>query len=608
MNDSSISTRPITELLTDENDNPTHFWIPAYQRGYRWKPLQVTQLLDDVWEFIQNTERGEKESFYCLQPIVIKAHIDGRFEVVDGQQRLTTIYILLTYLHNQNKMLDFLGKTRFRLTFETRGKTNDAFLADIDLERADENIDFFHICEAYRAIEDWFSRRDGNHKLKLLQHFLNDDEVGKNVKVIWFQLSDTEEAVDAFTRLNVGKIPLTDDELIRALFLRRQPITDPDSEALQLRIAHEWDQLEKSLQSDSFWYFINNINNRVGPKQNRIGFLFDFVAKAEGLPQGARHDPYVIFHAYNLKLKNNQTRLKNEWLSIKQAYMMLEEWYEDRTLYHITGFLIQQGVDIAELRELSQNNTKSDFEQKLRQEIFNKVIGAGSLIDMNNEKLTGRIRDKLEDLEYGKDNSDIRALLLLFNIATILDNPKSNIRFQFDCFKKEKWDIEHVRSVSQYQPQRHHERVAWLKNSLSYFQIQDKNQELQQDINSFISLTQSEVDDDDFEALYKSILTEFKEANEQEGDHSIANLTLLDQQTNRSYKNAVFAVKRQRIISLDQGGIFIPLCTRNVFLKCYSPNVENLIFWTDEDQKGYQNAIEETLGRFFKNNNGESHE
>ena len=227
---------------------------------------------------------------------------------------------------------------------------------------------------------------------------------------------------------------------------------------------------------------------------------------------------------------------------------------------------------------------------------------------MSNEKLTERIRDKLEDLEYGKDNSDIRTLLLLFNVATILDNPQSNTRFQFDCFKKESWDIEHVRSVSQYQPQRHHERVAWLKNSLSYFQIQDKNQKLQQDINSFISLTQGEVDDDDFEALYKSVLTEFKEANEQEGDHSIANLTLLDQQTNRSYKNAVFAVKRQRIISLDQGGIFIPLCTRNVFLKCYSPDVENLIFWTDKDQKGYQNAIEETLGRFFKNNNGESHE
>lgn len=602
MNDSSISTRPITDLLTDEEGHPTHFWIPAYQRGYRWKPLQVTQLLDDVWEFIQDTEGGNRQSFYCLQPIVIKVHEDGHCEVVDGQQRLTTIYILLTYLKD---IMGVLGKTRFTLTFETRGEANDAFLTDIDLERAYENIDFFHICEAYRAIEAWFSKRDSMHKLKLLQHFLNDDEAGRNVKVIWFKLSGTENAVDVFTRLNVGKIPLTNDELIRALFLRRQAATELDSEALQLRIAHEWDQLEKSLQSDSFWYFISNED---GPKQNRIGFLFEFVARADGLPEGAKHDPYVIFHAYNLKLKNDQTSLKNEWLRIKQAYMMLEEWYEDRTLYHITGFLIQQGVSIAELRKLSESNTKSDFEQKLRQKIFSKVIGPESLIDMNDENIAERIRDRVEDLEYGKHNSDIRALLLLFNVATLLDNPKSNIRFQFDSFKKEKWDIEHVRSVTQDQPQRPHAQVAWLKNCLDWLQLQNNSQELKQDINSFISSTQNEGGDDEFETLYKRVLTEFKEANEQEGDHSIANLTLLDQQTNRSYKNAVFAVKRQQILSLDQGGTFIPLCTRNVFLKCYSPQVGNLIFWTDNDQKGYQTAIKETLVRFFKNDSGKSHE
>ena len=602
MYDSSISTKPITDLLTDEEGHPTHFWIPAYQRGYRWKPLQVTQLLDDVWEFIHDTERGNRQSFYCLQPLVIKVHEDGRYEVVDGQQRLTTIYILLTYL---KQIMTVLGKTRFTLTFETRGEANDAFLADIDLKRANENIDYFHICEAYRAIEAWFSKRDSMHKLELLQHFLNDDEVGRNVKVIWFELSETENAVDAFTRLNVGKIPLTNDELIRALFLRRQAPTKLDSEALQLRIAHEWDQLEKSLQSDSFWYFFSN---DAGPKHNRIGFLFDFVARTDGLPQGARHDPYVIFHVYNLKLKHDQIRLKYEWLRIKQAYMMLEEWYENRTLYHITGFLIQQGVGIATLRELSENNTKSNFEQKLRQEIFSRVIGPGSLIDMNDEDLTKRIRDKLEDLEYDRHKPAIRALLLLFNIATLLDNPKSNIRFQFDCFKKEEWDIEHVRSVAQDQPQRHHDRVSWLKNSLGYFQVQNNNQELQQDIHSFIILTQIEASNDEFEALYERILTAFKEADEQEGDHNIANLTLLDQQTNRSYKNAVFAVKRQRILSLDQGGIFIPLCTRNVFLKCYSPHVDNLIFWTDKDQKGYQTAIEETLVRFFLNDNGKSHE
>ena len=139
MTDSSICLKSINDLLTTLEGRPTRFWIPAYQRGYRWKPLQVTQLLDDVWEFIQNSEGGNRQAFYCLQPLVIKEHADGRYEVVDGQQRLTTIYILLTYLKD---MMSMLQKTRFEITFETRNETNEPFLSEIDLNRAEENVDF----------------------------------------------------------------------------------------------------------------------------------------------------------------------------------------------------------------------------------------------------------------------------------------------------------------------------------------------------------------------------------------------------------------------------------------------------------------------------------
>ena len=255
MTESSICLKPINDLLIDEEGQPNKFWIPAYQRGFRWTPLQVTQLLDDIWEFILDSEEGSRQAFYCLQPLVIKAKDDGAYEVIDGQQRLTTIYILLTYL---DKIASLLGKQRFEIHFETRGEANEPFLANIDLDRADENIDFFHICNAYHAIETWFSDRDQMHKLKLLQHLLNDDEAGRNVKVIWFELAVSENPVNAFARLNVGKIPLTNDELIRALFLNRSNGTEVDATSLQLKIAYEWDQLEKALQVDPFWFFLNN--------------------------------------------------------------------------------------------------------------------------------------------------------------------------------------------------------------------------------------------------------------------------------------------------------------------------------------------------------------
>ena len=160
----SLELRSVNRLLVDENGAPARYWIPAYQRGYRWNQQQVKQLLDDVWDFIQT---GEGE-FYCLQPLVVKQWDDGRFEVVDGQQRLTTIYVLLV-LDRLKAIVEMARKQPFTIEYETR---DGSFLKNIDCIRADENIDFHYICEARQAIEDWLHSRDGSHALKLMQHLL----------------------------------------------------------------------------------------------------------------------------------------------------------------------------------------------------------------------------------------------------------------------------------------------------------------------------------------------------------------------------------------------------------------------------------------------------
>ena len=66
------------------------FYVPAYQRGYRWTEDEATALLNDVMEF-----ESINDSKYCIQPLIVKACEDGTYEVVDGQQRLTTIYIIM---------------------------------------------------------------------------------------------------------------------------------------------------------------------------------------------------------------------------------------------------------------------------------------------------------------------------------------------------------------------------------------------------------------------------------------------------------------------------------------------------------------------------------
>lgn len=100
MDEQAISLKNINDLRLGDAGKPRQFLVPAYQRGFRWSKLQVTQLLEDIREFVRRPN-PQPDDFYCLQPLVIKALPDGRFEVVDGQQRLTTILLLLRHFNER---------------------------------------------------------------------------------------------------------------------------------------------------------------------------------------------------------------------------------------------------------------------------------------------------------------------------------------------------------------------------------------------------------------------------------------------------------------------------------------------------------------------------
>ncbi len=106
MPENQINLKTITELLG------MNFYIPEYQRGYRWTNDNVTQLLDDIWEY---RNKGKAHTFYCLQPVVVKKaswqdvqgkYVEG-YELIDGQQRLTTLHRIITYLEIPIKLIPF---------------------------------------------------------------------------------------------------------------------------------------------------------------------------------------------------------------------------------------------------------------------------------------------------------------------------------------------------------------------------------------------------------------------------------------------------------------------------------------------------------------------
>lgn len=554
MAENNISLKTISELLG------MNFFIPSYQRGYRWTKQQVKDLLDDICDF-----KPQNEEWYCLQPLVVKQKKENDWEIIDGQQRLTTIFLIIHYF---NEM--WVGKQKIsepNITYETR---NDSFqfLKEIKVEDDnnvtinDVNIDYQHISRAYQTINDWviekkkgkFDENDFQSKFK------------EKTKIIWYQTDPTEDGRDIFSRINMGKIPLTNAELIKALFLNssnfktEKGIDEERIRLKQLEIASEWDIIETALHNDEFWLFINKEDN---DKETRIELLFELlVGKSTD-----SEDNYYTFRKFNEKFIDNTEQVITEnWKEVKRYFQTLQNWFEDRKLYHKIGFLIAIGEDIKSLMNESQTQDKKDFIVSINGKIKNKLANI-----------------QIEKLEYGKKN--VREILLLHNIQTMLNNEKENSFFPFNRYKQEKWDIEHIHAIATEMPKTEQHQKDWLQQASEFIGAE------QLDLLNRIS----NYSKDTFEQLFNDILNYFDENKKHEDINDLSNLVLLDAGTNRGYKNAIFPVKRKTIIEKEKAGTFVPICTKNVFMKYYSPKIEQMTFWGETDRNEYFNDIKTVL-------------
>ena len=596
--------RSISELLNER------FFVPTYQRGFRWTARQVEALLDDL-EAFQLRERAH-DSYYCLQPIVV-CRRNSDWELVDGQQRLTTIFLILRALEDVAKML---GRGRFELTYETRNGSA-AFLSEPTAKDSGGYIDFHFMFEAFEAINRWFNMRDGVRRLDLLRCLTGPNDEGPNVRVIWYELEAGQNPGRAFVRLNVDRIPLTSAELIRALLLRsdRPGLKPRDAD----QIAQDWDSIEHRLQEDAYWYFLQS--NTSSPPA-RIEYLFDIFVRTklgESLDTFV-DDPLATFLEFQRLLDARNDRVWSVWLEFKRLTQTLEDWFEERRLYHLVGFLVatapsekgSKGTSrrsearvLVSLYTERQKLTATEYDRHLRQLAWKRFARSASTDStgqgLTRETLEQQIFERIEELEYGK--AQVSTALLLFNIGSLLQQTASTQRFQFDGYKTSNWDIEHVRSVAEFVPPAS-DRRRWLKHARDFVcgpvaigQNPDEAQKLKDAIDSLVEAPSQ--DEAAFGDVFARVRLLSGEPEARAEDNGLSNLVLLDMGTNRSYKNAIFPVKRARIIDLDKNGQFVPPATRNVFLKYYSPNARQLMLWDDTDEVAYGQAIRETLVDFF---------
>lgn len=125
--------------------------------------MEVLKLLNDIWEFYLNNNSKEDTSFYCLQPVVLKP-MEGEYYVIDGQQRLTTMFLLHWFLALWNEddfnMMQSHFKGRFAYT--TRLSSSDfcaELLEHVCSEEVKQSIDTDtkHPVSSMLKDEGWFT-------------------------------------------------------------------------------------------------------------------------------------------------------------------------------------------------------------------------------------------------------------------------------------------------------------------------------------------------------------------------------------------------------------------------------------------------------------------
>lgn len=650
-----------------------HFFIPDYQRGYKWEKDQVYALLKDLWRYFKSNKKGD---FYCLQPIVVKAcseetiskhnlpdltgiepydadDVDNEgprndvwYEVIDGQQRLTTIRILLAFHIVRN----FCGDTPYELRYATREGLHEIFDdLNINIQKKTVNIDspssdlgyvdVEYVKDCAENIIAWFNddNEETTNKYNELGNFLTyfymDQQKDTKVQVIWYETTEKTDARDIFERLNDLQVPLSSSELIRALFLSQSAIYNPkeltatddekklllkDKEHKQSSINAKWDEIEHYFRNDDIWAFITNKD--AGKFRNRIELLFDLMSMKDLYGQDDRLYTYIYFDD---EIEKHGKDLWSLWQEVVKNYDTIRFWYENKNYYHKIGFLIHEKDGQKTLPELleyvnSGKHKKSEFDKYLIETIKNTI--------QDNDIA-------LSDLSYEKsaDYKKLKNVLLLYNVELTNQSPAIEARFPFKDYKAQEgydengyrrrgWTLEHIHAQNSecLNPADRKEWIAWATYTLNARKnaINPTDEEKQ-----FIAKLERVLTID--EETQKCAMDDLKNFNYRNGlvplfqedlnlwsggrpyivEHQLSNLALLSGEINSSIGKAAFFVKQQCINMCIAQGSYVPIATQRVFMKHYYSEdagkeellSRQLITWDEDDRTFYMQSIKETL-------------
>ncbi len=604
MQDNRINLKTITELLG------LNFYIPEYQRGYRWTRDNVTQLLDDIWEY---RNKGTANSFYCLQPVVVKnanwkdaggTNING-FELIDGQQRLTTIHRIITYLQLEHLTTGLKEEGYQQELYGIYYKTRLASKDFLNANNYDSSVpDLYYMSEAYKTIKNWFedgkkgiARQVKDKMLSILIPSIVKDNDGKkihpewSVQVIWYEILESEGNVnhqkseDLFKRLNRGKTPLTSAELIKAKFVNKESLknlTLDDQIKKKTELIQIWDEIEVQLNDPKFWAFITN--KPAASYSSKIELIFDTITERKD----TELDPlYSFIHFF--AIEETTETLWQKWIVVEEIYRSLLHWFKDKDYYHKIGFLLESGISIKHLVDLKKVSLKSNFNNEIDKRIANKL-------PVN-----------WEDLRFDNtgDKEKIARVLLLHNLEKIRQNKHNLEFFPFQIYKNITRSLEHIhaQNIEDMDPNNKELWKAWLQEHIHILNDYTQTNDTIAPLIDEIKLAMPTLLFSQFKILGGKILALLPKDEEEDSNaylHKIENMALLGLTENIILGNSVFEVKRRKILEMDKLGAFLPVATKRIFLKYYAKNSDNeYSVWTKTERTNYKDDIRDTLTQYF---------
>ena len=233
-----VNKQSVETLLGSGKSKP--FVIPEYQRPYAWTEEQVETLFEDLWEFTTISGGAERESSYFLGSVVSYENENGEQEIIDGQQRITSLFLLLRAIYTKlvatpesertAEANNFIGKIEptiwrtDKLTGTVNFKNilltsrvvnnegNEILRAILESGKTDENAKD-NYSRNYRYFQKLFDRHSTENPLMIYQFIY----AVLNQAILLPITADTQDtALTIFSTLNDRGLPLSDADIFKA--------------------------------------------------------------------------------------------------------------------------------------------------------------------------------------------------------------------------------------------------------------------------------------------------------------------------------------------------------------------------------------------------------